>query len=272
MKKIIIAFTGNHFSDGAFEFARRLNELQPILLTGVFVPQAELSTLWSYADGAGGLAIPIVEHNEAELIQQSVDRFEKLCLGNGIDYRIHKDFYDFTLDELKKESRYTDLLILGSEMFYKDLGVDTPNDYLESVLHNIQCPVILVPEKFDFPESNLLAYNGSENSVFAIKQFSYLFPELAGNPTLLVYATDKDKDFPDKIQIEELAARHFRDLTLYKMDVNPGKYFNAWLLGKKSALLVCGSYGRSGMSTLFKKSFIKDIISSHRLPVFIDHR
>ena len=40
MKKILIAFDGTHFSDGAFEFARRVNELQPILLTGVFLPQA----------------------------------------------------------------------------------------------------------------------------------------------------------------------------------------------------------------------------------------
>ena len=37
MKKVVIAFDGNHFSEGAFEFVRRLNELQPILLTGVFL-------------------------------------------------------------------------------------------------------------------------------------------------------------------------------------------------------------------------------------------
>ena len=48
MKTIILAFDGVHFSEGAFEFARRLNESQPVLLTGVFLPQAELSNLWSY--------------------------------------------------------------------------------------------------------------------------------------------------------------------------------------------------------------------------------
>jgi hypothetical protein len=36
MKKVILACDGSHFSEGAFEFARRLNELRPILLTGVF--------------------------------------------------------------------------------------------------------------------------------------------------------------------------------------------------------------------------------------------
>ena len=42
MKKIILAFEGTHFSEGAFEFARKLNELRPILLTGVFLPQTEV--------------------------------------------------------------------------------------------------------------------------------------------------------------------------------------------------------------------------------------
>ena len=41
MKKILLAFEGSHFSEGAFEFARKLNELSPVQLTGVFLPQIE---------------------------------------------------------------------------------------------------------------------------------------------------------------------------------------------------------------------------------------
>ena len=37
MKKILLAFDVTDFSEGIFEFARaRLNELHPVLLTGVF--------------------------------------------------------------------------------------------------------------------------------------------------------------------------------------------------------------------------------------------
>ena len=131
----------------------------------------------------------------------------------------------------------------------------------------------MVPEKFDFPESIILAYDGSKESVYAIKQFAYLFPELTGAQTLLVYANDEpDKDFPEKAQIEELAARHYPDLTFFKLDVDPGKYFGVWLSEKKSALLVSGSYGHAGPSHLFKKSFVKEVITDHQLPVFIAHR
>jgi hypothetical protein len=274
LKNIILAFDRTHFSEGAFEFARRLNELQPILLTGVFLPQAELANLWSYADGVGvGPFVPMIESNESELVLQNIARFEKLCKGNGIDYRIHKDFYDFVIPELKKESRYTDMMILGSEVFYENMGTAAPNDYLRDALHDVACPVLLVPEKFNFPESIILAYDGSDESVYAIKQFAYLFPELTNKEVLLVYANDDaEEDFPDKIQIEELAVRHFTNLTLFKLDINPKKYFSTWIMEKKSAMLVSGSYGRSGISQLFKKSFIKNVIADHRLPVFIAHK
>ncbi len=275
MKKIILAFDGTHFSEGAFEFARRLNELQPILLTGVFLPQTQLANLWSYVDGAGigSSFIPMLEDSESALVQKNIDRFEKLCQGNGIDYRIHKDFFDFAIPELKKESRYADLLVLGSELFYENIGTGSPSDYMRDALQDLKCPVLLVPEKFDFPESIILAYDGSEDSVYAIKQFAYLFPELANRNSLLVYAnTDAEEDFPDKILVEELAARHFGNLTLFKLDVKPKKYFSTWISEKKSAMLVSGSYGRSGLSQLFKKSFIKEVIADHRLPVFIAHK
>ena len=272
MKKIIIAFDGVNFSEGAFEFARKLNELQPILLTGVFLPQAELEYLWSFSDVAGGFYVPVSEFSETELIKVNIEKFEKLCLANDIDFRVHRDFSTFAMPELKKESCYADLMIIGSQSFYKSIGTGSPNEYLENTLRTVECPVIIVPEKFDFPESFILAFNGSKEAVFAIKQFAYLFPEFADKETILVYANDNiDKDIPDKIQMEELTARHFSKLSLLKMNLNPKNYFRKWVLEKKSAMLISGSYGRSGLSQLFKKSFVKDVIADHHLPVFIAH-
>lgn len=273
MKKIIIAFEGTHFSEGAFEFARRLNELQPVLLTGVFLPQTELANVWSYGDAFGAPFTPVMETNEAEVVNRNIAHFEKLCIGNGIDFRVHKDFYELALPELKNESRFADLVILGSEIFYQDTGLQFSRHYLKEALQHMECPVLLVPESFEFPESIILAYDGSEEALFAIKQFAYIFPELADRETILVYAnTDVDDDFPDKIQLEELAARHFSDLTLYKLNVDPKKHFTFWMAERSSSILVSGSYGGTGLLQLFKKSFVQDIISTHKVPVFIAHK
>ena len=52
MKKILLAFDGSNFSEGAFEFVRRLNDIQPLLVTGVFVPQVAYSNASSYSPAA----------------------------------------------------------------------------------------------------------------------------------------------------------------------------------------------------------------------------
>src|SRR5688572_22369453 len=113
MKKIILAFDGTHFSEGAFEFARELNELQPVLLAGVFLPQTDIANVWSYAPGNGG-SIPLIETDQAELVEQNIERFKDLCKTYDIDCSVHKHPYDFLFPELNRESRYADLLILGS--------------------------------------------------------------------------------------------------------------------------------------------------------------
>lgn len=274
MKKILLAFDGTHFSEGAFEFARRMNENSPVLLTGVFLPQIDYANVWSYAGGtAGNLFIPLFEDEDAEAVQKNIARFESLCQKSGIDYRVHKNFFDFALPGLKKETRFADLMIIGSESFYENLGINQPNESIKDALHASECPVLVVPEKFQYPERNILTYNGSDDSVYAIKQFTYLFPELCRNTTLLVYAKEEaGKELPDEVYIEELAARHFPDLTLMNLPVNPKKYFETWASEKKGSILISGSFSRSVFSQMFKKSFVTDVIRDHKLPVFIAHR
>lgn len=274
MKKILLAFDGNHFSEAALEFARQLNDRNPILLTAAFLPQVDYANLWSYSGGgnASSLFIPLVEDEDAKAVQQNIERLESFCIKHHIEYRIHKDFLDLAIPALKKESRYADLLIFSSNTFFEQTGSEAPNEFLNETLHEAECPVIVIPEKFNFPTRNILSYDGSKSSVYAIKQFACLFPELSGNETVLVYAKENsDEKLPEERNIEELSARHFSKLTLFKMDADPEKYFRTWLLNKKGAIIITGSYGRSGFSRLLKKSFAASIIHDHQLPVFIAH-
>ena len=274
MKKILLVFDGINFSQGAFEFARRLNEKDKILATAIFVPQVNYANLWSYAGTAGtGVSIPMIEDDDAELVEKNIERFESLCRDHEIEFRVHKDFYDFAMPELKRETRFADVVILGSESFYSNIGTGEPNEYLKMALHDVECPIVIVPEKFAFPENNILAYDGSDSSVYAIKQFAYLFPEFTKQPTILVYSKDEyENEIPNKEYIEELAGRHFPDLTITKLHLDAKDFFADWIRSKENAILVSGSFGRSSLSRVFKKSFIKDVIRDHKLPLFITHR
>lgn len=275
MKKVILAVDGTNFSSGAFDFVKHLNEKEPLLLTGIFVPQLDYANLWSYAAaaGSGAVYVPLLEDEDNDEIAKNIAIFERQCVRNNIAYRVHKDFYDFALPELKRETRFADVLILSGEAFYKQVVGANQFDYMRTALHQSECPVLIVPEEYRFPTQNILAYDGSEESVYAIKQFAYVFPELASNETTLVWVeSDEDKDFPNKVLIEELATQHYKKLGFHKSDINSKKYFSAWMSEQKGAVLVSGSFGRSGFSESIRRSFVADVIKDHQVPVFIAHK
>ena len=149
MKKILLAFDGSHFSEGALEFARQLHYINPVYLAGIFLPQINYSALWSYSGGgkAEDIFVPLVEDENATGMKENIWRFEEYCNKHDIEFSVHKDFMDMALPQLKEESRFADLLIISSERFYEQAGKDGPNAYLKDVLHDVECPIIVVPEK-----------------------------------------------------------------------------------------------------------------------------
>lgn len=273
MKKILIAFDGAHFSDAAFDFARQLNEQQPLLLGGLFLPSADYRSMIAYY--LGGFDVPFyfpTSDVDADDIERNISRFRELCRKHHIEHRVHNLIAGSIVEGIAKETRYADLLLISSGLFYSNMSKGAQREYLHDTVHDAECPVIILPEQYHFPKSLVLAYDGSESAVFAIRQFAYLFPEFASLSTTIVYASEKDGELPDLAYIKELAARHFPDLTFFKLEADPKKYFDTWVESLRAPLIVAGSLGRSGFSEVFKKSFIRDVIAAGRQPVFIAHK
>jgi len=273
MKKIIIPFDGDHFSKGAFSFVKSLHEMNPVLLTGVFLPTIDYARFFFFpAAFASPAYVPAMQYFEEHDVQSNVDEFARQCEKTGIEYRVHKNLYESSISHLSTESRFADLMVIGSESFYRDGTQYGTNHYLKDALHNTECPVIIVPEKYDFPSQVILAYDGSESSVFAIKQFAYLFPELCNLKSILVYAGNEKHGIPEQVSIEELAARHYSDLTITKLNSTNKNDVNELFDEYTNSIVVSGSFGRSEISELFNKSFIMDIIKKYKTPVFIAHK
>lgn len=283
MRKVLLACDGPHFSSAAFDFIRHMNEEENVMVTGVFLSSASQPSLWKYTNGiTGPLMLPVAE--PATVVAGSIAQFEAACLREGMDYCIHKDDEDFAIRELKEESRFADLLLVGSSCFYST-SKGHPNAYLMALLQEAECPVIAVPETYQYPEKIVLTYDGSASSVFAIKQFAYLFPQWKHKPTLLVFA-GKGNALPYQVHMEELASRHFTDLTIEQLPIDPLKYMTTWLENNKNTIVVTGSAGHAGWLSLFtKKDFVTELLEDHHehflyeqkldgncLPVFISHR
>ena len=271
MKKIILALSGPHFSEGAFNFVEKIHKHDNILLTGVFLP--EVRSIISFTEGLPTVPqLEMIEKEDAEAVQRNINFFKLRCKKSGIDYTVHNHFYGLTFDDLEKESRFADLLIIGSESFYPQHATSQHLKYLKEAFHRAECPMLVVPEHYIFPTTILLAYDGSASSVYAIKQFALLFPELCKQKALLVYASGNNGKIPHRIELEELARLHFLHLQIKVVDASAHEYFNELVINNRNELLVSGSYGRSWLSELFRKSTVEGIINRHHIPVFIAHK
>ena len=249
MKKIIIALDGEHFPKGAFEFAKYVNNQKEILLAGVFLSPVDYSKLMAYSGGMEGIAIM------PELLTKNDD----------------EDIV--ALSSLVEETRFADLLLVSSELFFKNVESNQPNYYLEELLKKAECPVMLIPENFKEPDQILLSYDGGQSSIFAIKQFAYLFPELVVKQTTLVSVIEDDKEeLPEYVMMNELVASHYPALELQNLKMDSKKHFVDWLAGQPNSFIVMGAFSRSMFSELFKKSFAKDIIREIKMPLFISHK
>ena len=133
-------------------------------------------------------------------------------------------------------------------------------------------PGVLVPENYVEPDSIIMAYDGSAQSVFAIKQFIYLFPEYRSRQVLLAYIDKSKAPLPDRTDIEELLSGYFKHFTILKLKIDVRKDLEKWIIDNGNTMLVAGAYGRSLFSEMFRKSFVNDVIHHHKVPIFVAHR
>ena len=274
MKKIVIPFEGDNYPAELLDFISTLHEVAPVQLIAAFVPEIDYSQLWSIT---GSIASPVLmpqptETDEDVAIATHSVRVEAFCRTHAIPFHIHTDRLDFALPSLRKEARFADLMVLSSSHFFDKIDTIQPNTYMKEILHTAECPLLVIPGSASLPKNNILAYDGSAASLHAIKQFIYLFPELAPIPTALVHLHEKPSSaIPDRKLIEELASTHFSDFRILDIGLSPDEFFNTWLLAQENPWLICGSYGRSELSRLFSASFVSGLIRQHKIPLFIAH-
>ena len=123
MKKILLVFNGTHFSEGSFRMASFLNEMETSLVIGVFLQPIDYRDIVGYTGVGNGSPIALTPfHTDSEVIQKNVQVFESKCQHAGIEFRTHMDTDLFALEELQMETRFADLMILSSELFYENIG------------------------------------------------------------------------------------------------------------------------------------------------------
>jgi len=272
MKKVLVAFDGGHFSESVMNFLLDMNAREPIMLKGIFLPSVDYSTATAFYGNPAAAVYMSQYENEDSLMAQSVGRFERFCHEHHLHYKIHKHIHKSIAEELYNESRYGDLLVIDATTFYENLGKFTQEEYLEDTLHKAECPVMLLPGRYERPKSIIFSYDGTVGAMHAIKQFVYLFPEWTDIDTTLVYISNENDEIPFLPLIKEYMAMHFDRLAYEKLEIDPKKYLDTWLKNKKDTIVVSGAYGRSAFSELFQHNFLRKVVDEHCVPLFIAHQ
>jgi nucleotide-binding universal stress UspA family protein len=277
MQKILLVMDAMQYNVNMLHFGFYLARLTRSKLLGVFVEEttdARASAVMSLHENAGEMVLPteVIEHEERNRVrEQNVQAFSNACEHNAVNCSVHYTNGD-PVDEIITESRYADMLVVDPEMSLNKTGEGVPSTYIKKLLEKSECPVVVAPFAYSEIDEILFAYDGSRSAVYAIKQFAYLFPQLA-EKRLTVLQVDEGDELPviEKNKLGGLLGSHFASIGFQRLHGQADDELFTFLLGKKNIFVVMGAYGRPVLADIFRHSTAELLIKTLNLPFFIAH-
>jgi hypothetical protein len=259
MKKVLLPFERDRYPQELVDFVEILDPLGSLALTAAFVPETDYAGL--------------PEEQSRPAMPGHHQQLRHFCKHRGIRFDLHIDDNDFEIPCLKEESRYADLMLLSARHFFESQASEQPNAWMREMLRDAECSVLIVPDKAALPGELILAYDGSEDAMFAIRQFAYLFPEFMGVQATLVYVgNDPHAGIPHSENVREFCMTHYKRFRMVRLRMKPVEFYHTWIGMMTNPWLVTGSYGRSFFSEMLSKSFSSEVIREHKIPIFVAHR
>jgi nucleotide-binding universal stress UspA family protein len=277
MKKIIAAFDSLRFSDSTLEYAIYLAKQYDAHIVGVFLRESTRIGYAVYAtmvkESASGKTIfDEIEIADQVATEKAITEFETACREAKINFTVHKDKKN-ALDDLRHESIFADLLVIDAWETFSYIETGLPGWFIKNILHDVHCPVLVVPKNFNPVKKIVLLYDGTPSSVHAIKMFNYILPEMGKLEAELLSAKQdaSSMHLPDNKLIKEWMKRHYPKVT-YEVMKGDSKEITAVLKAEDPGVLViAGSYHRSNISMWFHKSLADLLIKEVKAPLFIAH-
>ncbi|MDP4261271.1 MAG: universal stress protein [Bacteroidota bacterium] len=278
MEKILLAIDGMNLDIPALDFACYLGKLTNSKVTGVFLENlvTEERPILKSAQGVKYIDWALDENSEEYLvkkktIEQNITLFKDACETRSTGYALHRD-RGVPAREIIRESRFADVLVIDAATSFNKRYEGSPTEFVKDILKDAECPVIIAPESFDSIDEIVFAYNGSQSSVFAVKQFTYLFPRLNNKKVTIIQVNEKGEwNDEDKYNFKEWLKDHYTSINFEVLKGDTDSEMLAYLLKRKNVFVVMGAYGRSAVSKFFKHSRADVLIKTISQPIFISH-
>jgi nucleotide-binding universal stress UspA family protein len=276
MRQIIVALEAADVKTNAIDFACYLANLTRSKLVcalmdgnGEFIKEEEMISTTPGKSASAG-QYPGLDA-KANLIKKNKIFFSEACSRRGVISEFLPEI-PLTLNELIKESRFSDLIIADVTISFQKRFEGIPSMFLEQLLKRTECPVIVAPESFDGIQEIVFAYDGSESAMFAIRQFAHLFPELSKTKLTVVEVVDEnDRLFTEQDRLAQWLKNYYSNVEYKRLYGRPKDELFGYLLEKENIIVVMGAFGRTMLSALLSKSNAELILKAVNLPVFISH-
>lgn len=261
MKRVLVAIDARQANVNVLDFACYMARLTHSRLTGVFLEPEMPEPVYSQ---------PAPTKVKA-LSGESIRVFREACANRGTNCVVGNEMA-IPPSAIFNETRYAELLIVDPEMSFTNGKLELPSAFIKGVLTQSECPVVLAPFNFYGVDEIVFAYDGSAASVYAIKQFTYLFPQYAGKKITVVQVNENGGNlFSDKDRIGDLLQLHYSSIGYQLLQGKAADELFGYLLGRKNIFVVMGAFGRGMLSGLIKHSTAELIIKTVNLPIFIAH-
>lgn len=278
MQKILLAIDALQLDHSALEFACYMSRLTNSRLTGIFLENlvAGEKLMVKRMHGVTYLDWDIDESSlqykeQLRIIERNMNLFRETCDRKGVRFNVHQD-EGVPLREMVEESRFADLLIIDAATTFRKKIEGLPTDFVKDVLKDSECPVIIAPEKFEDIKEIVFAFSGDRSSAYAIKQFTYLLPQLDDKKITVLQVNDTGEwEENEKKVLQEWLQHHYSAVGFEVLRGKAEFELFTWLLKKENVLVVMGAFGRNTLSSLFKHSSAGMVLKSLDHPVFITH-
>jgi hypothetical protein len=273
MEKILFISNGLELNMEALDFTCYLGRLTRSRITGVFLENL-LEDARPVLEKVYGHSLSETENKAYEekkqMIANNIKRFEEACASRSVRSGVREDF-GIPPGEVLLESRYADLAVISPDTSFNSEVESLPTNFVKRFIEKSECPVVIAPQTFREINEIVFTYNGSSSSVYAIKQFTYLFPVMDDLRVTILGVNGKDLGEKEKNQFRGWLQNHYNAIGFEFLQGNPEAELFKWLQTRKNAFVTMGAYGRSVVSQFFRRSTAELLIKTLPQPIFITH-
>lgn len=276
MNKLLWLVNPVTFTDSDIDYPVYISKILNTKLTALLLDEYKLQPLMVVSNDP---MFPTVEYriptleipdNQPALFEEGKQRILNSTQSSIISLVLHEGSGDAESDILI-ESRFSDLIVVKSNISFNFSDTNVPSNFLMNILPKVECPILILPENLQEINEIFFTYNGSYSSLYAIRQFSLLFPQLSKLPVTVLYVPEEEGEIKYQQHLKELLYQHYENLSIKVLKGDAGTAIENELATKSNAIVTFGALGRNKLSYFFKKSTAENSLNKLHLPLFITH-